>query len=137
MIKKLQEWLERFEYMGMLPLSEVLTDLTDGVGTYALQAAGNATTEIDVLGNRIYTNNYVFYAREHTLGESERMSNHDFLNALQEWIEEQAESEDLPSWGRYEVESVDVSNGMLFDIDEDGSGIYQVQLQVSIRKERK
>ena len=134
MIKKLQEWLAGFEHAGLLPLTEVLTDVTDGAGTYALQPAGNATTSIDILGNRIYTNNFVFYAKEYVHDEASRRENYDFLESLQEWIEEQ---EVLPSWGRYSVEQVEVSNGLLFDIGDDGSGIYQVQIQVTIRKEKK
>ena len=37
--------------------------------------------------------------------------------------------------GKFTAEDMTVSNCMLMDIEEDGMGIYQVQIQLKIKKE--
>lgn len=135
-LKTLQDFLLKYPGMELRPIAEVLTDHTaETAGSYALAPSGNGKTRTDVVGNRTFENNYVFYAREATLTETDRQENSDFLESLQEWLDEQ--NENLPELpGKYEAESIEVSNGMLFDIGEDGTGLYQVQIKLTLTKWR-
>lgn len=137
-IAALQSWLEQYPGMQIQPLADVLTDLTKPIpSSYALAPAGNSVTQTYITGKRTYTNNYVFYARESILDEADRVENHDFLEGFTEWIEERAENEDFPELsGGYVVDSIGVSNLLLFDVDENGIGTYQVQIQTKITKWR-
>ncbi len=137
-IKSLQDYLETFEGMDMQPLT-IKTDMADkAVSSYSVAPSGNGKINTDILGNTIYQNNYVFYAREAAADETDRQENYDFLEGFSEWLEEQNEESNLPKLpGRYKAEELRVSNIMLFDINEDGTGLYQVQLQLEFRKERK
>ncbi len=137
-IKSLQDYLETFDGMDMQPLT-VKTDMADEkVSSYSVAPSGNGKINTDILGNITYQNNYVFYAREAAADEIDRQENYDFLEGFSEWLEEQAAEGNLPELpGKYKAEELRVSNIMLFDVNEDGTGLYQVQLQLEFRKERK
>mgnify|MGYP001160659841 CR=1 FL=1 len=134
-IKAVQDWLSEYEGMSMRPLSEIRTDLTEEQpSSYALAAAGNTSTKA-VTGTRHYTNSYIFYAKESAQNEVDRQDNNDFLERLTEWIETQADKGYLPELpGQYVAEGIEVSNGMLLDLYEDGTGLYQVQIQFTFYK---
>lgn len=137
-IKSLQDYLEQYEKMDMQPLT-IKTDMADeAISSYSIAPSGNGKTSTDILGNTVHQNNYVFYAREAASDEIDRQDNYDFLEDFSEWLEEQNEEGNLPELpGRYKAEELRVSNIMLFDVNENGTGLYQVQLQLEFRKERK
>lgn len=137
-IKSIQNWLTGFDEMELRPLSEIKTDRPEEYpSSYALAAAGNTSTK-DVTGTRHYTNSYVFYTKEAAKDEVDRQDNNDFLERLSEWIENQAEEGELPTLpGRYVTEGIEVSNGMMLDLYEDGTGLYQVQIQITFYKQRR
>ena len=124
------------EYPGM-QLEVVTTDLTGRTTGCALAPAGNGKTTVDILGNRTYRNNYVFYAKEAVLDEADRRENYDFLEGFTDWLEERADADDLPVLPGCTVESLEVSNLLLYDVDNHGTGTYQVQIQLTITKEKK
>jgi hypothetical protein len=137
-IKSLQDFLETFDGMDMQPLT-VKTDMADeAVSSYSVAPSGNGKISADILGNKTFQNNYVFYAREAAANEVDRQENYDFLEGFSEWLEEQNEEGNLPVLpAGYKTEELRVSNIMLFDVNEDGTGLYQVQLQLEFIKERK
>lgn len=125
-LRTLQEFISK--YNGM----EVLTDYEGKQSGYALQPTGNDTYKQDILGNKYYQNNYIFYVREIAREEEDRASNQDFLEDFSHWLDEQP----LPELaGRFTAQDMTVSNCMLMDIESDGTGIYQVQIQLKIKKE--
>ena len=94
---------------------------------------GNTAVIEDVLGNRTYENDYVFLARECTADEIDRQENYDFLEGLYDWLES-APLPELP--GQYEAEKITPSNIMLIDVDDRGTGVYQIQIKLTISKRR-
>lgn len=125
-LKTLQKFIS--EYNGMT----VLTDFEGKQSGYALQPTGNDTYKQDVLGNKYFQNNYIFYVREIAREEEDRADNQDFLEDFSQWLDEQ----NLPILpGRFVAQDMTVSNCMLMDIEEDGTGVYQVQIQLKIKKE--
>lgn len=133
----LQEYLKEFDSMELRPISEVLTDRPEGAAsTYAVAPAGNGQTSQDVTGRRVYHNSYVFYAQELSGAEADRAENWDFLETLTAWLEQRADAQDFPKLpAPYTVESLEVSNAMLIDINDHGYGTYQVQIQLEFSKE--
>ena len=127
-----QGWLSQYPDMQLQPL----TDNTTGKpSSYAIAPSGNGKTAKDVTGARIYQNNYVFWAKECIQDEADRKQNYDFLESLTEWIEMRSDNGDLPELpGDYEAEAVGASNAMVMDVDDDGLGLYQVQLQITLTK---
>ncbi len=133
-LKSLQSFLEGYGKMDLV----VLTDqTTEQPSSYAIAPSGNSKITEDILGNRSYQNSYIFYAKELAASEVDRQDTYDFLEDFSDWLEEQSDTGNLPSLpGNYQVESLEVSNAMLFDIEENGCGIYQIQLQFIFTKRR-
>lgn len=139
MIKSLQVYLQGYSGMAMRPINAVLTDKPgEHPSSYALAPSGNGKTVTDVAGNKTFENKYIFYAKEVMADETDRQENYDFLEGLVDWLDEQNDLENLPELsGRYTAESIEATNAMLVEIDEDGTGLYQVQIKLTIKKGRK
>lgn len=137
-LKSLQDFLLGYSGMSIRPLSEVLTDRPNEYpSSYALAPAGNGKIQEDILGKRTYQNSYVFYAKEEVADEVSRQENYDFLEGFSDWLEEQNAVGNLPQLpGKYEAETLEVSNIMLMDLYEDGTGLYQVQIQLIFTRRR-
>ncbi len=128
-LKDLQEYLKGYSAM------EIQTNIIGkDQGSFAIAPTGNNKSNEDILGNKIYENNYVFYAKELVSNEIDRQENQDFLEKFQNWIEDQEELPEL-SGIKYKVIEMSVANALLFDVNEDGLGIYQVQIKIKIKKE--
>ena len=133
-IRSLQSYLETYE--GMEEVSNIKTYTPDEKNGYALAAAGNRKVSEDILGNKIFTNQYTFLARETASDEVDRGDKQDFLEDFADWLDEQNSSDNLPILsGAFKAQSLSVSNAFLFDISEDGTGLYQVQITLKIKKE--
>ncbi len=129
-LKALQDYLSGYD--GMQP-TRILTDRVEDTASYAVAPTGNTAVIEDVLGNRTYENDYVFLARECTADEIDRQDNYDFLEGLYDWLET-APLPELP--GQYEAEKITPSNIMLIDVDDHGTGVYQIQIKLTISKRR-
>lgn len=136
LLKALQDYLCEFDGMDMRPVSEIKTDGTDEFpSSYALSPTGNNKISTDILGNRTYQNSYVFYAKEPASDEVDRQDNHDFLESFSDWLESRNDAGIFPVIpDNYEAKEIQVSNAMLFDIYDDGTGLYQVQIQFIFEK---
>ena len=129
-LKALQDYLSGYD--GMQP-TRILTDRVEDTASYAVAPTGNTAVIEDVLGNRTYENDYVLLARECTADEIDRQDNYDFLEGLYDWLET-APLPELP--GQYEAEKITPSNIMLIDVDDHGTGVYQIQIKLTISKRR-
>ena len=125
----IQAWVAEYDAITIQPL----TDRPEiGFSQHAIAPAGGGTISTDILGNRTYTNSYVFLAQEKTTAEPDRAGAHDFLEALSAWIEGRADEQDFPVLPTgYEVDDLQVANGILSSIDDDGLALYQIQLQMT------
>ena len=129
-LKALQDYLSGYD--GMQP-TRILTDRVEDTASYAVAPTGNTAVIEDVLGNRTYENDYVFLARECTADEIDRQDNYDFLEGLYDWLET-APLPELP--GQYEAGKITPTNIMLIDVDDHGTGVYQIQIKLTISKRR-
>lgn len=141
-VKSLQEYLSTYDGMQMINLSQIETDYTPGKpadpgGSTALAPVGNSKTRTDVLGNKTYQNMYIFFAKDLAVDNADREDMYDFLEAFSTWIEAQADEGSMPQLpGRFEAINLEPSNHMLYDIEENGAGVYQVELILTIKKRR-
>lgn len=132
-LQALQDFLEGYEGMELRPLGEILTDLTRAAPpSYSLAPAGGGTATQDVVGNRYYTSRYHFFALECAGDEADRAENYDFLESLASWLEDQEDQGNYPELpGRYSVEGIAVQYATLYDISQNGAGLYQVQIELT------
>lgn len=128
-LKALQDYLAG--YSGMKPM-QILTDQVEESESYAVAPTGNVLVKKDILGDCTYENDYVFLTRECTADEVDRQDNYDFLEGLYAWLED-APLPELP--GGYKAVKITPSNIMLMDINENGTGVYQVQIKLRMEKQ--
>lgn len=129
-IGALQAYLSEYKTVEL-----VLTDMTQGPGSYALSRAAATTVQRDIMGNATCQNSYIFLMKEHGADEADRRDNYDFLESFCEWLEGRDERGDLPALqSPYLAVSLAVSNAMLMDVEEGGAATYQVQIQFVFRK---
>ena len=126
----LKEYLEKFEEIELIP---VLKDTINSKVVCTIQPMENNKIEEDILRDRAYINSYMFYAKVQPGNED----CYKFLEEFLEWIEENDEKEIYPVINGYEVEAMNIQNVLLFNVDEYGHGIYQFQIQVRMRREKK
>jgi len=134
-IKALQDFLSG--YSGM-KLQKIKTDRPEEeASSYAVAMSGSGKITKDVVGNHTYQNSYIFLAREATADEIDRQDNYGFVEGLTEWLEEQNAAGNYPVLpGGYTVDNIEVANSMLVDLYDDGTGLYQIQIQLIIKKRR-
>lgn len=133
-IKAVQDYLEDYDGMSLIPITDIQTDYTPAMeGAFALAPYGNSVIKQDVLGNKTYQNSYIFFARERASDETDRQGMYDFLENLSAWLEEQADSGNYPTLPTgYEADGLSVSNYGLYEIENSGLAIYQVQISLTI-----
>lgn len=127
------------DYFSQFGGMKLLTDHPDGTTeSYAIMPTGNGAIARDVIGGAAYKNSYVLYACESLEDEADRAATHDLLERLQDWIEEQSyqgKSPQLPD--PFQVEELTASNGMLFDVMDNGLGLYQIQINMKFTRRNK
>ncbi len=103
---------------------------------YALSKTPTTTIETFVDGSQLRTEYYMFFARQSTQLESERISNDEFLEKFESWVDEKNLSGDLPVIDKKRiVDEVGVSSTFyLYEQDEEES-IYTFTIMIKYRKE--
>lgn len=131
-LSAMQTWLETCPSINLVHLDTA----EEKPSSHSVALAGNSKISEDLAGNKTYRYGFVFYCREYTGSDVERKDNHDFLQDLSDWVEAQADADNYPDLPTgCEPESMEVSNTLLMDVDEDGSkGLYQVQLNLTYTK---
>lgn len=131
----LKQWLLNFPSMT----------IDDSIDTELLQAnpvayamAKEPTAEIEsfIDGSQLRTEYYMFNVRQYVQEESKRISNDEFMENLETWIDEQNFEGNLPNLGdKKHTEEVSVSSSFyLFENDEE-NGVYTITIAIKYRKE--
>lgn len=127
-LSSVQDYLAEYDGMEI----QVLTDETEEqAGSYALALSGSSSLGSDCLGNEQYQSSFVFYAKEASANEIDRKENHDFLEEFGRWLEGRNRNGDFPDVGDNCVTTgITVANAMLYGVDEGGTSLYQIQIQL-------
>lgn len=96
----------------------------------------------DIVGNTTITNQYnfgLYYVFEKAPNDDEGAAkNADWIVDLQEWVQEQSVTGAAPVFGDDpREEQITAQNGTLLQTDEEGTGVYVVQLSVRFIKKFK
>lgn len=146
-LKALQDFLLTYNGMVLqkveatetgITIKQINTDITSEEPTnYAVTPTGNSKISSDILGNKNYSNNYVFYAKENIANEIDRQETHTFLEGFSAWIDKQNDNNNYPVMPiGYTAYEISVSNILLLETDEDfTTGLYQIQINLKVRRE--
>ena len=133
-IASLKKWLQDFD--GGVITTDILLLQTPAK---AVSASSTGNVVLDILGNRTYSNNYIFKIRSLSLDEADREDNYDLLSNLTNWIYDRNYQEDYPILEKGIVEEIKVTNDVLTSINDDGTSEYEILLTMKIfeKKERR
>lgn len=133
-IQALREFIFSCPLISTL-LEDIHVDTTEeNPVNYGIMPTGELILKKYITGGCQKQYDAVFYIRDCTIDDYERIENSEFLEEFTDWIETQNNNENLPKIDN--IESISCSNGMLFDLSEDGTtGLYQLQLQIIYRKD--
>lgn len=132
--QSLKEWL----------LANEKIDFVDGISTELLMNSGfslsktpqnQVTTFID--GSQVRTEYYMFFARQSTQLEKERVSNDEFLEQLEDWIYQKNKAHDLPILDNGRIcQSVGVSSTFYLYQMKENESVYSLTIEIVYRKEK-
>ena len=112
---------------------------SDEEENYGLSSTGDALLSENVLGDQKRVHTFVLYAVYQSINDYDRMANTGIIYELQLWLESQANHQQLTvevngTQRTGELESLTVSNGMLYEIPNSNHlDLVRYQLQISAR----
>lgn len=129
------DWIGECPYIHST--EQILTDLLDAGAPpgYAIAATGSAISQRYLRAANEWTNTYALYARFLGKENPQRQRNARFVQDFAQWVEIRAKKRQFFAIDKGEVRSISVSNGMLFEADESGNAIYQIQLRLIYYRE--
>lgn len=139
-LEKVRNWLHQYPEINRIGALRVdyYTEQPDN-GSIDPSGLVEISRKSDILGNVTVENQYNFglyfvlaKSPEDDVGAKE---NADWLLDFQKWIQEQSIRRNVPVFGDVpESETISAQNGKVEAADEEGTGIYSVQLSVTFTK---
>lgn len=139
-LEKIRNWLHQYPDINRIGTLRVdyYTEQPDN-GSIDPSGLVEISRKSDILGNVTVDNQYNFglyfvlaKSPEDDVGAKE---NADWLLDFQRWIQEQSIRRNVPVFGDVpESETITAQNGKVEAADEEGTGIYSVQLSVTFTK---
>lgn len=129
------------DWIGECPYIEsdeqILTDLLgpSSMPGYAISATGSEITKRYIRSGNDFQNTFALYARFRGKENAQRQKNARFLQNFMSWVLSRNQSKYFFPILNGNVQSIETSNGMLFDAEENGDAIYQVQIKLKFYKE--
>lgn len=97
----------------------------------AVQASSQSVQKRYMDGTELIEANYVLYIRQYADENPIRKEQNIFLEEFRDWVSAQNRAHIFPRLGETRTaRSIEATNGMLFSVSEDGTGIYQIQLKI-------
>lgn len=107
--------------------------------TYAIYKQPNRNEVAYNDGSKLVTDYFQFFARQSTQIPENRIENEQFLDDLENWVEEENFNEEYPDLspaGNLECQDIGITSTAAIISQEDDSAIYQLILAVQYLKER-
>nr|DAY29778.1 MAG TPA: Minor capsid protein from bacteriophage [Caudoviricetes sp.] len=128
--EKIKTWLKS---CNLVTVEDVDTDRleaqVESLGIYK-QAQRDVTEFID--GSKIVGEYYYFLARRSAQLEAERISSHEFLTLVEDWVEEQDRLGNRPKIEG--IEEVFIANGFYMIDAETDEAVYQISIGITYQK---
>ena len=126
--KGIIDWLNTCPQIKMLDMAQTTIDAE---GLYKQPAV---TVQELIDGSKIITQNYYILFERDVQVKSDRMSNEEVLEAVEDWIDEQNWIDNFPDIG-YDVDTVGISNSYYMLSRENDVATYQATLSIRFMKE--
>lgn len=128
--EKIKTWLKS---CNLVTVEDVDTDRleaqVESLGIYK-QAQRDVTEFVD--GSKIVSEYYYFLARRSAQLEAERISSHEFLALVEDWVEEQDRFGNRPNVEG--IEEVFIANGFYMIDAETDESVYQISIGIKYQR---
>ena len=135
-----------------MTISESIIDWLSGYGS-TLEIIDTDTLEAETEPNGMYKNPernieyfndgagkiteyYTFLTKQNSLTDSQRVSNAQFLENLEEWVENKNFNEDFPTLTNGVVTDIAIANSFYLQDSEEDNATYQLSIEIIYIKER-
>lgn len=103
---------------------------------YSLSKTPQTVVKKFVNGSELRTEYYMFFARQSTQLETERISNDEFLENLEEWVWNKNKEHDLPIIDeKRHCTRVGIASSFYLYQTEEEEGVYTFTIEIEYRKE--
>lgn len=131
-----KEWLGTYEG---LDLDVDVSFISGDNDTYAIYKQPNRNEVPYNDGNKLITDYFQFFARQSTQIKENMTENEQFLDDLENWVEEKNFNEEYPELfkaGKLECQDIGISSTATIISQEEDNAIYQLIIAIQYLKER-
>ncbi|MCM1112871.1 MAG: hypothetical protein NC399_06410 [Muribaculum sp.] len=130
-------WLLTFNQADVRKMKKIDTDIQSAkVDSYALVKEPIRNVKSYISGKKEYTDHYTLRARLSAEENADRIENHGFGEALEDWLEEQDQKKNYPQIPHATVKGVSVTTPFYCGMTADHNCIYEMTVSVKYEKER-
>jgi len=126
-------WLKSF---GDRKMKKIDTDMqSPDEYTYSLVKEPIRNVKAYISGRKVYTEHYTLQARLPSYYEPDRVDNHGFGEALENWVAEQDAKEAYPAIENAKVKGIDVTTPFYVGETTEHNSVYQMTIAIKYEKE--
>lgn len=132
----INKWL--LNYKPITEIAEMIhtEELPDATDTLALQRSGVEKLRLKYVGEKGWYRQYqyILLLKANSEDDLQRLENLDWLDDLNDWIDEQNQSKNYPKLNNKKIKEVSCANAITYETSEDGSvSTYYLQLYFNVR----
>lgn len=136
MDEAINKWL--LNYKPITEIAEMIhtEELPDATDTLALQRSGVEKLRLKYVGEKGWYRQYqyILLLKANSEDDLQRLENLDWLDDLNDWIDEQNQSKNYPKLNNKKIKEVSCANAITYETSEDGSvSTYYLQLYFNVR----
>lgn len=128
-------WLKTFNPEEYWKMEHIDTDLMHGGVDYALVKAPVRNVKSYLSGTKVITDHFTIEARLPSTSNADCVDNEGFGAALEQWVEEQNQVDNLPAVEGAEVQRVDITTPFCVGRTADNHSIYEMSVGITYVKE--
>ncbi len=113
-------------------IENIFTDILEGEPeNMAVSPSSSVIVKRYFYGGRKIEKSFTVFLSEYSGANLERKQNTAFIEGLENWVNTQNAKKNLPDLGQNRIcNGIEAANGMLYQLDQNNTGTYMIQLKV-------
>lgn len=131
-IAGLIDWIKTCPQVKAAEYTDVYVDLTAKTpANMSVAASHDSVVKQYMDGSCLIEHDYVLFLKQEADENQGRLEHNEFLEEFAAWVWRQNRLRNYPNIGNgLDLISIRTANGMFYEVDQDGTGIYQVQIKM-------
>lgn len=132
------KWLKTFNPEEYWKINHIDTGIQSAkVDTYALVKEPVQNVKAYMSGRKVYTDHYMIQARLPSNGNTDRIENNGFGEALEDWVREKNDNKEFPECQGKAVHEISVTTPFYAGKTETNNIVYQMTVAIKYEKEQR